>query len=78
MGAIEEEMQSLYKNQTWELVELLKGERAIGCKWMYKKKETVSENEGKKFKARLVPKGYSKKHKYDEIFPPWSDIPLSG
>ena len=54
MGAMEEEMQSLHKNKIWELVELPKGKRAIGCKWVYKKKESVSENEGQKFKARLV------------------------
>ena len=72
MGTMEEEMQSLHKNQIWELVELLKRKRAIGCKWVYKKKEEVLENEGKKFKARLVAKGYSQKHRvdYDEIFFP--------
>ena len=32
MGPMEEEMQSMHKNQTWELVELPKGKRAIGCK----------------------------------------------
>ena len=30
--AMEEEMQSLMKNQTWELVPLPQGNRAIGCK----------------------------------------------
>ena len=59
MSAMEEEMQSLHKNQTWELVELPKGKRAIGCKWVYKKKEAISENEGEKLKACLVAKGYS-------------------
>ena len=62
MGAIEEEMQSLHKNQTLDLVELPKGKRAMGCKWAYKKKEAVSKKKGAKFKARLVAKGYSQKH----------------
>ena len=54
MGAMEEDMQSLRKNQTWEFVELPKGKRAIGCKWVYKKKEVVLENEGEKFKQRVT------------------------
>ena len=49
MGAMVEEMHSRHKNQTWELMELSKGKRAIRSKWVYKKKEVVSENEGKKF-----------------------------
>ena len=52
-------MQSLHKNEIWDLVELPKGKTDIGCKWVYKKKEAVSENEGEKFKACLVAKGYS-------------------
>ena len=52
-------MQSLPKNQKWELVELPKWKRAMGCKWMYKKKEAVSEKGGENFKVRLVAKGYS-------------------
>ena len=68
MGAMEE-MQSLHKNPTWELVELPKGKRAIGCKWVYKK-EAVSEKKGEKFMACLVTKGYSQKHgvDYDETY----------
>ena len=43
VGVVVEEIQSLHKNQTWDLVELPKGKRAIGCKWVYKKKEAVLE-----------------------------------
>ncbi|WJZ81428.1 hypothetical protein VitviT2T_001271 [Vitis vinifera] len=70
MGVMVEEIQSLHKNQTWNLVELPKGKRAIGCKWVYKKKEAVLEKEGEKFKTHLVAKGYSQRKgvDYDEIF----------
>ncbi|KAL4317979.1 hypothetical protein GQ457_18G008540 [Hibiscus cannabinus] len=72
MAAMVEEMESLRKNQTWELVRLPEGKKAIGCKWVYKRKLAVSEKEGEKFKARLVAKGFSQQKgvDYDEIFSP--------
>ena len=47
-------------------MELPKGKRIVGRKWVYKKKD------GDKFKARLVVKGYSQKKgvDYDKIFSP--------
>ena len=36
--AINEEMRSLHKNQTWDLVQLPKGKKEIRCKWLYTKK----------------------------------------
>jgi hypothetical protein len=42
MGVMAEEMESLHKNQTWDLVELSERKRKIGCKWVFKKKEAVS------------------------------------
>jgi len=44
--AMGEEMHSLYKNETWELVHLPKGKKAIGCKWVYTKKESSIEQDG--------------------------------
>ena len=64
--AMDEEMQSLMKNQTWELVPLPQGNRAIGCKWIYKVKDDG------RYKARLVAKGFAQRKgkEYDEIFAP--------
>jgi len=36
------DMSSLYKNDTWELSELSKGKKAIGCKWIFAKKQGSS------------------------------------
>jgi len=47
MGVMVEKMKSLQKNQTWELARLPEGMKAIGCKWVYKRKPSVSEREGK-------------------------------
>jgi hypothetical protein len=48
MGAMAKEIESLHKNQTWDLVELPERKRKIGCKWVFKKKEAVSEKRGRK------------------------------
>jgi len=58
-AAMEEEMESLEKNRTWDLVPLPKGKRAIGCKWVFKKKEASPEAGGVRHKARLVAKGFA-------------------
>jgi hypothetical protein len=58
--AMDEEMESLKKNETWKLVKLPKGKRVIGCKWVYAKKEGTPTSSGIRYKARLVAKGFSK------------------
>ncbi|GKV30830.1 hypothetical protein SLEP1_g39605 [Rubroshorea leprosula] len=55
-GAMEEEMESLHKNKTWDLVQLPEGRKAIGCRWIYKLKKD-SEGNIERYKARLMIKG---------------------
>ena len=56
--AINKEMKALYDNDTFEIVFLPKGRKAIGSKWVFKIKYK-SNGEIDKYKARLVAKGYN-------------------
>jgi hypothetical protein len=38
-AAMDEEIKAIEKNETWELVKLSKGHKALGVKWVYKKKK---------------------------------------
>lgn len=42
-----DEIESLKKNKTWELVQLPNGQRAIGCKWLFKSKPAVTKKREK-------------------------------
>ncbi|GJY45406.1 putative RNA-directed DNA polymerase [Tanacetum coccineum] len=69
--AMNNEMKALYKNNTWDITDLHKGTKPIGCKWICKIKDKAN-GEILRYKARLVDKGYSQREgiDYDETFSP--------
>ena len=69
--AMEEEIQMIEKNNTWEYVNHPHGKDIIGVKWVYKTKLNP-DGTIQKHKARLVAKGYSKQPEidYNETFAP--------
>lgn len=62
--AMESEIRSIEKNNTWELTSLTKGHKTIGVKWVFRTKVN-EKGEIDKHKARLVAKGYKQKYDID-------------
>lgn len=71
-GASVDEIDSFHKAHTWNLVERPRGQKVIGCEWLYKLKPGIPGVEGKRYKGRVVAKGYSQKEgiDYHEVFSP--------
>ena len=49
ISAMQEEMQSLEKNDTWKIVHLPKQKKHVRCKWVFKRKEGLSPSEPPRF-----------------------------
>ena len=63
------EMDSMYTNQVWTLVDPLEGIVPIGCKWIFKRKISA-EGKVETYKDRLVAKGFCQRQgvDYEETF----------
>ncbi|WVZ83650.1 hypothetical protein U9M48_030778 [Paspalum notatum var. saurae] len=70
-AAMEEEMEAIKANSTWEAVELPAGHRPIGLKLVYKLKKDA-QGIVVRHKARLVAKGYVQRAgvDFEEVFAP--------
>src|SRR3954464_12616733 len=71
--AMEDEMKSMSSNNVWDLEEIPKGAKTVGCKWVYKTKYDSNRNV-EKYKARLAAKGFTQREgvDYNETFSPVS------
>lgn len=71
LESMNDEILSLKKNWTWDLVPFPKGRNLVGYKWVFKKQYGL-DGSIEKYKVRLVAKGYSQKEgiDYGEILSP--------
>ncbi|GJP69090.1 hypothetical protein CLOP_g25719, partial [Closterium sp. NIES-67] len=69
--APDEEMGSIIENDTFDLVNLPPGRKAISSKWLFKRK-TDADGNIERYKSRLVAKGYQQQEKkdYNEVYAP--------
>lgn len=61
---MQEEISALEQNNTWTVVSLPLGKKAIGSKWVYKVK-LQANCQVERYKARLVTKGFSQQEGLD-------------
>lgn len=71
LKAMNEEISSIVKNDTWTLCKLPQNRKCIGCKWIYKIKKN-SDGSVERYKGRLVARGFTQKYgiDYEETFSP--------
>ncbi|KAH9655560.1 Integrase catalytic domain-containing protein [Citrus sinensis] len=71
-AAMQDEIVSLKKNNTWILVDRPSNKKLVGSKWIFKLKAGASENEPPRHKARLVAKGFTQREgvNFNEVFSP--------
>ncbi|XP_042467162.1 uncharacterized mitochondrial protein AtMg00820-like [Zingiber officinale] len=69
--AMKEEIDALQQNQTWDLLPKPRDVKPISCKWVFKIKRRL-DGSIERYKARLVPRGFSQQYglDYDETFSP--------
>ncbi|GKB76910.1 retrotransposon protein, putative, ty1-copia subclass, partial [Tanacetum coccineum] len=71
-AAMEEEMDSLRKNKTWELVDYTARQKLVSCTWLFKIKEGIEGVQKPRYKSRFVARGFTHRTgiDYNEVFSP--------
>jgi hypothetical protein len=64
LQAMKDEMRSMSTNRVWNLEEIPKGAKIVGCNWVYKTK-CDSKGNIERFKARHVAKGFMQREDID-------------
>ena len=69
--AMDDEMRALIQNDTWEIVDLPKGKKSVGCRWIFTLKYNA-DGTLDRHKARLVARGYTQTYgiDYQDTFAP--------
>ena len=70
-NAFMQEMRALKKNETWEVMELPRRKKPLGCKWVFTLKYRTNGTI-ERYKAHLVAKGFIQTYgiDYTETFAP--------
>ncbi|WKA11938.1 hypothetical protein VitviT2T_029385 [Vitis vinifera] len=70
-ATVDEEVRALEKNGTWEITDLPRCKKPVGCKWIFTVKYKADGNVDR-YKARLVAKGFTQSYgiDYQETFAP--------
>ena len=60
---MKDELKSMKQNNVWDLIKLPESCKRVGCRWVIKTKHD-SKGNVKRYKDRLVAKGYTQKKWY--------------
>ncbi|KAK9759244.1 Reverse transcriptase (RNA-dependent DNA polymerase) [Popillia japonica] len=75
--AIESEMESLIKNDTWTLVRRPENAKIISCRWLFKVKRDEN-GDILKYKARLVARGFEQGNLPQDMSTTFTDVYVYG